>query len=167
MRHTVQVTLAVVALSVAILFAPPSATADDNEDNIREIIEVTGALQLAEQVMVPMTQQIADIFIALNPSEADLIREILVVEMQLVFRENMSDLGELMVIAYQQHFTPAEVSDLLAFYESPLGRTLIEKTPSLMLGMQEAGGRWGQALGIQAYQRVVERLRVEGLDVPS
>lgn len=167
MKHTVQITLAVVALSVAILVAPLSATADDNEDNIREIIEVTNALQMAEQFVAPMLQGLADIFIALNPDSADFVHEVIVVEMQQAFRDNMSDLGELLVIAYRQQFTPTEVSGLLAFYKSPLGQTMIAKTPAIVADMQAAGGTWGEALGLQAYDRIIERLRKEGLDVPA
>lgn len=39
--------------------------------------------------------------------------------------------NEEMVQIYDKHFTQAEIKDLVAFYESPTGKKMIEKTPEI------------------------------------
>lgn len=41
-------------------------------------------------------------------------------------------LKEPMVQIYARHYTEAEVQGLIAFYESPLGRSMVAKTPAIM-----------------------------------
>lgn len=51
-----------------------------------------------------------------------------------VVREEASwaQLREPMVQIYAKHYTEAEVQGLIAFYESPLGRSMVAKTPAVM-----------------------------------
>lgn len=51
-----------------------------------------------------------------------------------VLREEASwaQLKEPMVQIYAKHYTEAEVQGLIAFYESPLGRSMTAKTPAVM-----------------------------------
>lgn len=51
-----------------------------------------------------------------------------------VLREEASwaQLKEPMVQIYARHYTEAEVQGLIAFYESPLGRSMVAKTPAVM-----------------------------------
>lgn len=51
-----------------------------------------------------------------------------------VLREEASwaQLKEPMVQVYAKHYTEAEVQGLIAFYESPLGRSMVAKTPAVM-----------------------------------
>ena len=39
--------------------------------------------------------------------------------------------NEEMVRLYETHFTHSEIKDMIAFYESPTGKKMLEKTPEL------------------------------------
>lgn len=51
-----------------------------------------------------------------------------------VMREEASwaQLKEPMVQIYTKHYTEAEVQGLVSFYESPLGRSMVARTPAVM-----------------------------------
>ena len=52
-----------------------------------------------------------------------------------VLPKMVPDIVEAMVQGYAREFTEKELSDALAFYQSPSGRAIIAKTPQLMRGM--------------------------------
>ena len=142
------------------------ANAGEKEDNIREIIRITGSLDITEQMLDTLLQQMAQLFVTLNPGQEALIRDLVFAELRQVFTENIGDLEELTVRAYAAHFSAAEIAELLAFYQTPLGQRLIEELPEIMVESQTAGARWGQALGALAFDRVRQRLAAEGLNTP-
>lgn len=159
---------AILAVAVtAYLTVASAAFADDKRDNIREIIRVTGTLDIVDQLAGPMFEQFAEAFAAVNPGAGDQLRVAIADELQQVFRDNIGDLEEMTVLAYDAHFDAAEIAALLEFYLSPLGQRLIEETPNIVRESQAAGMAWGRALGHIAFERVVERLENEGFETPS
>ena len=67
------------------------------------------------------------------------------------------DLVNMNVAIYDKHFNEEEVKGLLAFYESPLGKKVIEKMPLIMQESMLAGQQWGSEVG----QKVLARLQEE------
>ena len=68
---------------------------------------------------------------------------------------------DLLVPIYDQRFSPAEVRDLLAFYQSPLGQRLPEVQPDLTRDAMMAGQRWGMRLGAE----IGQELAAEGIQI--
>jgi hypothetical protein len=66
-----------------------------------------------------------------------------------MFREKLDidDFVKLYVAIYDRHFSHQEILDLIQFYESPLGRRLVEETPGITQDSMEAGQEWGMRLG--------------------
>jgi hypothetical protein len=58
----------------------------------------------------------------------------------------------------ERYYTPAEIKQLIAFYESPLGRKLSVNGPKAMLELSEMGRKWGENLGREIGQRVSARI---------
>ena len=56
-------------------------------------------------------------------------------EKHLVFDSLKRELADI----YLDMFTPEEIKDLIAFYETPLGKKIIEKTPELTLRSAQVG----------------------------
>ncbi|MEC5398313.1 DUF2059 domain-containing protein [Uliginosibacterium sp. H1] len=70
-------------------------------------------------------------------------------EVTAVFRENVDTPDGFlsrMVPVYAARFSHAEIRQLLAFYESPIGRKLVGEMPGMMKEGGEAGRAWGQSL---------------------
>jgi uncharacterized protein len=60
---------------------------------------------------------------------------------------------------YVEVFSEAELRDLTRFYESPLGRTLLDKMPLLMAKSQELTARRMQAAMPQLTQRIMAAMQ--------
>jgi hypothetical protein len=144
---------AVLVLSIALLTlgaAPPtSEPANADEKDIRRLLEVSGTAKLSEQMfdqmVISMSQNMRDI-----PPE-----------FWEGFRKEV-DLNELLdkiVPVYSKHFTPDEVKQLIQFYESPVGRKLVQEQPALVAESMKIGESWGRGVG----ERVARRLHEKGL----
>lgn len=53
-------------------------------------------------------------------------------EMETAMKDAMPGVIEASAQAYARNLTPAELDHLLAFYEAPLGRSFVAKTPAIM-----------------------------------
>jgi hypothetical protein len=72
-----------------------------------------------------------------------------------------SEFVELLVPIYDQRFSPEELRDLLAFYQSPLGLRLLEVQPDLTRDAMLAGQQWGMRLGA----KIGQELAAEGIQI--
>ena len=106
--------------------------------------------------------------LSIKASRPDLPPELFVVleeEVKAVIEENMSDLGSYIVSIYNKHYSQAEIRGLIEFYQTDLGQKNIQIMPVLMQESMSAGQQWGQALGPEIQKRVLERFKLEGVDL--
>jgi hypothetical protein len=87
-------------------------------------------------------------------------------ELMALFSEKMSAPGELIdqvIPVYDKHFTHQEILELLAFYQTPIGKKTILVLPKVTNESMLAGQRWGQSLGPEIERRIINSLTREGL----
>lgn len=123
----------------AVSDAPPT------EATIRELIEVTGASRLIEdmygQVDSMMQQAMRE---ALTGKALTTEQEALLAEMRQriveIFREQMSwqKMEPVIIDIYRKSFNQAELDGMLAFYRTDAGRAVIAKMPVVMQHTMEA-----------------------------
>lgn len=70
-----------------------------------------------------------------------------------VFDVEVAELNKQLIPVYKKHFTQDEVKAIIAFYESPTGKKLAEKTPLVAGESMQSAQAWGMGLfgKIQAY----------------
>lgn len=73
--------------------------------------------------------------------------------------EGKDDFLLMLAIIYARHFTAAELHELIAFHQTPIGRRLIELQPRISQESMEAGQQWGARIG----QAVAAQLESEGV----
>ncbi len=81
------------------------------------------------------------------------------------FQARFSELSDAVAIIYASNFTPDELRALIAFYKSPIGQKLLEKTPSVTQQSLLAGQKFGQSVAADMRQRIVDELRKKGHDL--
>jgi hypothetical protein len=117
-------------------------------DDILKLLRLTGTEKLAGQIMDAMIPQ----FQELVPEVPSTFWE--------KFREKL-DIDSLIYVCipvYSKYYTHDEVKQLIAFYESPLGRRVVELTPFIMQETMSIGQTWGEKLG----QDIVDELTKDG-----
>ncbi len=75
------------------------------------------------------------------------------------------ELVELTIPIYEEHLTHAEIKELIRFYETAVGRKLIQVMPDLIRESMEVGQRWGLVKGQKIVERMFEKLRERGYTV--
>lgn len=131
-------------IAVMGLFALPSSFADSpmsKRDKIHKFMELSG---VGKATMMVMDQQLNSIP-ANDPNYPPGFAE--------EFRRTISPdtLMALMVPVYDKYFTDQEMSQLVTFYQSEIGRKLVTVGPNMYREMQTVGQEYEQ--------RVIEKVR--------
>jgi hypothetical protein len=117
-------------------------------DDILKLLRISGTDKLVDQMMNAMIPQFQQLF----PGIPNMF--------WIKFREKISvdDLLYACIPAYNKYYTHEEIKQLIIFYESPLGKRLVEVTPLLTQEIMAVGQKWGEKLG----QDIVNELIREG-----
>lgn len=129
--------------------------------DIERLMEVTKSAELGAQMGDLMALQIVQMS-GVETSEAvarcreiaaETIRELL----------TGKELIEELIPVYERHFTHEEIRDMIAFYETPLGKKTIDVMPRVMADSMQIGQRWAARVMPEIQQKVTKLMREEGL----
>lgn len=118
------------------------------EEDIRQMLELSGSGKLGIQVMENMTGQFRQ---ALPDVPGEFWEE-----MMKEFKAE--ELIDLIIPIYKKHFTQAEIQQLIAFYKTPIGQKVTATLPIIASESMQIGQQWGQEIG----QKVARRLQEKG-----
>lgn len=155
---------AIFVLASGVSWAEEQLTQEKRAD-IEQLLEVTGAMAVSQQMAGAASGQLAETIGKLRPDIPAEIVEVLPEEVEAVFEENMDTFKSAVVVLYHTHFTAPEIKEMICFYGTDLGRKMIKVTPALMRDSMEIGRRWGQSLGPQIDARIRARLQKEGVAI--
>lgn len=116
--------------------------------DIKKMMEVTGSGKLGVQVMNQMIG-------AFKQGQMDVPDKFW---KDFMTEVNPNELVEMCIPSYEKHFTHDEIKQLLAFYETPLGKKMIKTQPAIMQECMIVGQEWGRKLG----EKVAKKLKSEG-----
>jgi uncharacterized protein len=137
--------LALLQVAPAAAQQPSTAEAAAKRQDIRKLMELTGAGNVGQQIaaqMIPMFKQG-------NPQVPQAFWD----EAKKEF--NSESMIELIIPIYDKHLTHEDVKGLIAFYQSPLGRKMTSVMPQIAQESLQAGQQWG----MQVAQRIQKRLQ--------
>lgn len=128
----------------------------DKQGDIRRLLQLTGAANLATQSMDGMEKNVKTLISdALPPGQ---YRERLV---ELFFekfhsKRDPNQLIELIVPIYDKFYTEEEVRGLIQFYETPVAKKMLAVLPKVLEESQVAGTKWGEDMGRQCMVEVLQ-----------
>jgi hypothetical protein len=134
---------------------PDATSRMAKEADIRQLLGLTGAGNLASQTMDQMEKDLRPLVSnALPPGD---YREKLVDLFFERFRakRDPAQLIAIVVPIYDKYYSDEEIKGLIKFYESPLGKKMAAALPQIMSESQAAGGKWGQELGRESMLEVL------------
>jgi hypothetical protein len=137
--------------------APTPALGIDpaKEADIRNLLEVVGTRQLANQAMQSMLSSMKPML--MNALPAGEYREKLI---DLFFAKFQTKYGEQQIVdmavpIYDKYFSDGEIKELTKFYATPLGKKTIVALPKLMADLQAVGAKSGEEAGRQSMEEVL------------
>ena len=107
------------------------------ENDIKRLLEVTNCRQQAEQAFDLIIPE----FIRLFPN--------IPITYWISFKEKLDidSFIRIYIPIYDKHFSHDDIKKLIQFYESPIGKKLIEATPRITQESFAGGQEWGRKLG--------------------
>lgn len=160
-------------LAALLLFAPGSFADEltpEKRADIRQLMETTGASNLAQQFVSAVSQNLFRSLKESRPDVPDRAFEVMNRELTALFSERLQapdGLLERTIPVYDKYFTHAEIRELLAFYQTRLGRKTIAVLPKVVGESMVLGEKWGESLRPEIESRVAAALRREGLLPPG
>lgn len=105
------------------------AEESDNLDELFQLLELESMMQVMQTQINTMTQQMSYAS-GVSPEEIELNNKIYENTTKIINRELTWDiLSTELKIIYRQNYTAQEIEDLITFYKTPTGRSVIKKTP--------------------------------------
>lgn len=153
--------LVALALCAGGAAAEDQAVSPELEADIERLMEVTKAADMGRQIGEVMAQQMVQLTGVDTPESVARCR---VIAAETI-KELLSD-GHLLddiVPIYARHFSHQDVRDMIAFYETPLGRKTLEVTPKIMQESMQLGQQWALRVMPGVQEKVTARLKAEGL----
>ena len=141
------------------------AHADEHREDIIKLVEMTGTLQIVDQMITTTIPQLLDLLRAANSSIPGTVMRELGKVIESEFRRSLPEMLDGLVILYEATFSPEEINDLIVFYQSPTGKKIIETMPQLTRQSMALGNAWGVAVGKRAMERIIREARAKGYDL--
>lgn len=142
------------ALLLALLFAvnPAAAQGDEYHRELMKLLDKSGALASADVMMTQLIPAMKQMTIKEVPADFwD--------SFQTKWNGKTRDkLVEIYVPIYRKHLTLADLKQIVAFYDSPVGRKLAAATPA----MTNEGMQAGQQLGMKIAQEMMKEMKELG-----
>ncbi len=163
-------TLTIFLLAVMPLFAHADELTSGKKTDILKLMDITGSGNIPAQIAGAITQDIAGSLKQTRPEIPDRFYANLDKDLTVFFKEKVNAPGGLIeksVANYSKHFTHAELKEVLAFYQSPIGKKTITDMSTIMSeGMLEAR-KLAQSLGSEIDQRINAAFKKEGIALPG
>ncbi|MFV3073807.1 DUF2059 domain-containing protein [Niveispirillum fermenti] len=159
-------------LAGLLLLAPASLAGNAEQPAARqekaaELLRVSGAANIGEQLIVAMLHEMEQQMIDRNPGHAGEIRSLLQEYFVPEAKAALPDLIRGLAGIYATQFTMAELDDIIRFYRTPTGSKLVQSLPMITQQSMAIGQVWGQGVGERAAGRFVEAAKARGLALPQ
>lgn len=141
--------------------APSSAAASQALELGRELARLTEARRQLAGLMPMVARNVRDLMTAGNPKVAKDFDETLPFVVGKIMRKEGS-FEEIVARAYAQHFTIAELQEMVGFYSSATGRKLIEKQGALAQDVAQSSQPLGNEMGRELADHMRKELRKRG-----
>ena len=153
---------AAVVLGGSALAQPqPSAEA---VDTARQIITLKGGENIFNTLIPGVIEQSKYMFEQQNPNLGNALREV-AIKLRNELAPRQAELNSEVAKVYASRFTEKEMKDLLAFYQSPLGRKLIAEEPRALDQSMTFAQDWARRLSDEVVTKMRAEMKKLGHDI--
>lgn len=128
---------------------------ESKQDDIRRLLEVTGAAGLASQSMDEMEKSIKPLVENALPPGAYRAELVNLFFEKFRSKRDPAALENLIIPIYDKYYTDDDIKGLIQLYQTPLGQKMLSILPKVAAESQAAGEQWGEQVGRQAMLEVL------------
>ncbi len=152
---------AVVSGGSAIAQSQPSAEA---VETARQIITLKGGENIFNTLIPGVIEQSKYMFEQQNPNLGNALRDV-ATKLRNELAPRQAELNSEVAKVYASRFTEKEIKDLLAFYQSPLGRKLITEEPRALDQSMTYAQDWARKLSDEVVVKMRAEMKKLGHDI--
>jgi uncharacterized protein len=130
----------------------------------KQIIEIKGVKTLFEPMVKGVVERVKSQFMQTNFMWAKDLNEV-AAQLEREYAPRTSELVDASARIYASHFTEAELKQLLAFYQSPVGRKMVVEEPKALDESMANAGNWGNTLSEQIIAKMRDEMKKRGHDL--
>ena len=165
---TTRILLAAVLASLALAAQADELTPAKKADIIK-LLGINGTERIVEPFSAMVTQGYMQ-SLGNCPSCSPKIPEVVRAETHSLLRTRINGAGGLIerqIPVYQQQFSHAEIKQLIAFYDSAIGKKMVKQSNELMRESIGVSQQWGRDLSPEIKQRIDAALTKAGIKPPQ
>jgi len=155
--------LATVAV-VLVTFGPaarsqqPSAAA---MATARELVAFTNSTAVFNPLIAGVVEQAKLLFLQQDPSLSKDLNEI-AIKMRTDLAPRFAELGDEVAKLYATNFSDQELKTILAFYQSPVGKKLLDRQPNVVDASMKFAQDWANNLSDEVIAKMRDELKKRG-----
>lgn len=132
------------SLASASLDAQNAAGSDEKTANIRKLIMLAGGAKIMDQMFDAMAANFKD------PKAQQAFQE---------FRRQFdpNEIYEIMIPSYDKFLSGDEVKEIIRFYETPVGKKLLDAQPKIMADTMPKIMQWAQEVGARVTRKMKDQ----------
>jgi len=166
-------TLSRTLLAASLLGAPMISHAQSDEvpesslKLIEELMRVSGGAEIGKIMSQYFVSTFTQAISQSDPNTDPRVFTIIEEEVNSIISEEIDEKQALVRMTapiYAKHLTDEDLQNTLDFYKTETGKKFIKVMPMITQESMQAGNAWGQSLAPLIQERVMARLKAEGLE---
>jgi hypothetical protein len=151
------------AVCLSLVTMSPAAMAADAAGiaTAKQILSMTGATAMFNPLIAGVVEQARLLYLGQNPALAPDLNQI-AAQIRKDLQPRFSELTDEIAKLYADAFTDSEMKEILAFYQSPIGKKLIEVQPKMTEASMNFAQNWANKLSEEVTARMREELMRRG-----
>jgi hypothetical protein len=130
----------------------------------KRIIELKGVDKLFDPLVRGVVKKVTDQFMQTNFMWANDLNQV-AAQLEKQYAPRATELVDGTARIYASHFTEAELKQILAFYQSPVGRKVIAEEPKALDESMAQAGNWGDNLSEEVIAKMRAEMKKRGHDL--
>jgi uncharacterized protein len=155
-------------LALAIVgLARPAAAANPSPNSVllaKQLTQIKNVHGMFDPLVRGVIEKVKNQFMQTNFMFAKDLNEI-AANLQRDYAPRANELVDATARIYAEHFTEAELKDMLAFYQSPVGRKMLVEEPKVIEESMTNAGQWGDALAEDVIVKMRAEMKKRGHDI--
>jgi hypothetical protein len=152
---------------VAIGFARPVAADNPSPGAVliaKQIVDLKGVKAMFDPVVRGVVEKAKAVFLQTNFMWSKDINDIAAI-MHKDYDSRVNELVDQTARDYASHFTEAELKEILAFYQSPVGKKMIIEEPKALDESMQGAAKWADNLSEDVMAKMRAEMKKRGHDM--
>ena len=130
----------------------------------KQIVEIKGVQGIFAPLVRGVVEKTKNMFMQTNFMWANDLNQVAAIE-EKKLAPRVSELVDATARMYAQHFTEAELKQLLAFYQSPVGQKMVVEEPKAIEDSMHGAAEWADNLSVDVMNRMRAEMKKRGHDM--